>query len=96
MFCKMGFWGNGCIDVVSLQLRPEDPQSCGFGPTPAGHRRQLAHPTALRPQRHPSWLWSSTARSALQTTSSGAYPSEIALWYRPCKCLPKPGHDLRS
>ena len=92
----MVFWGNVCIDVVCLQLRPEDPQSCGFGCNPAGHHQRLAHPTALRPRRHSSWLWSSTARSALQTISSSACPSEFALWNRPCNCHPKPGHDLRS
>ena len=65
----MGSWGNECTDVGYLQLGPEDPQSCGFGCTPAGHRPQPARPTALHLGLRPVWLWSSTARSELRTTS---------------------------
>ena len=43
---------------------------------PAGHRLKRAHPTDLRPLLLLAWLWSSTARSALRTTSSRACPFE--------------------
>ena len=72
----MDFSENVCIDAECWQPRPEDPLSCDFGYTPAGHRPQRARPTDHRPQRHPAWLWGSTARSALRTTSLDAYPSE--------------------